>query len=138
VQLRAGTTRTRTLRLRGETGFGRNTVSLTGLYEKEEAGASGGPLLQESYDVLIDFSRPLSPDLRLSSSASYSKTDFASRGGVGGARKDETYVGSLSLSYTGLRSVELSGSYTHTRRDSTDRAAEYTENAITISGTVPF
>jgi polysaccharide export outer membrane protein len=138
VQLREGTTRTRTFRLRGNTAFGRNRLGLTGLYEEEEAGASGGQTLQESYDITLDFSRPLSRDLRLSSGASYSYTDFASGRGVGQAREDDTYVGSLSLSYTGFQAVDLRASYTHTRRDSTSSRAEYRENALTISGTIGF
>jgi polysaccharide export outer membrane protein len=138
VELRAGVTRTRTARVSAETAVGRTELGLSGVYQEEEAGASGGAKLQEGYDLVLDLQRPLRRDLVLGARGSYATTDFSAQSPDGAGREDDTYVGNLSLSYTGFRRVELGTGYTFTHRESTAPEAGYTENAVTLFGTIRF
>jgi uncharacterized protein (PEP-CTERM system associated) len=94
--------------------------------------------------VGIQVDRPLTRDLDLSLDASYANTQFDGvtfAGAGAGAQEDvedDVYRTSVGLNYTGLRNISLGIRYSFSQRNSTAPDDDFTENAVTVLGSLRF
>jgi len=125
-----GTTRTRTLRLGAVHHRGRDIFSLSG-----SAGTSEGDTEEdeEFYGATLSWSRRLSSDLSLTSSAGYERNDFQDED-----RTDDNYSFDLGLNYRLASDVSAIMRYDFDFQDSTDDDESYYENAVTIGLRISF
>ena len=125
-----GTTRTRTLRFGANHTSGRNTFALTGT-----AGTSRGESEDDEdfYDASLSWSRKLSQELNLSSSAAYERSEFQDDD-----RTDDTYSVDMGLSYRLSPAASASLRYSFQAQDSTDSGESFYENAVTLGLSFSF
>jgi uncharacterized protein (PEP-CTERM system associated) len=125
-----GTTRTKTLRVGASHRSGRNSFNLTGSGGTSEGGNQGN---EEFYEARFSWSRSLSTDLNLSSSASYEWNDYQDDD-----RTDNTYGINLGLSYRLAADVRTFLNYNFETQDSTEDDENYYENAVTLGVNFSF
>ena len=125
-----GTTRSRSLDGSIRHSSGRNTVTFTGSASRETGGSDGD---EESYRAGLSWTRGLSRQLSLSSSAGYERTEFSSDN-----REDDNYRFSGSLSYRLSGSASANFSYSFQKQNSTDSSEEFTENTATVGLSIGF
>ncbi len=124
------TTRTRTLRLNANHQSGRNTFGISGLAGTSEGGSEGD---EEFYRTTVTWTRALTPDIGLRTSATYDRSQFDEDG-----REDDTYRANLGLNYRLGGSANASLSYGFQARDSSDSADEFYENTLTLGIAITF
>jgi polysaccharide biosynthesis/export protein len=118
------TTRTRTLRLGATHVDGRNTFRLTGTQGSSDGGSEGD---EDFYVARISWSRSLSEEFTLDTSASYEHSKFDQED-----RTDDTYLLNLRLGYQLSDSARTFMSYSFQNRDSSDEDESFVENAVTV------
>lgn len=133
-------TRTETVAARLNTRFDRNSIGLTATYRTEDEDAVNGDETEESYEVSVDYRRPLTRDVSLSLNGSYENVTFRNLTGAQGVSEieDDNYDASIGLSYTGFERLSLNARYIHSRRESTQANDDFRENAVTLSGRLTF
>ena len=138
--LRDEITRTETLTGRFQTRFGRNDLSLTGSYETESEDAIEGESTEERIRFSATYGRALTRDVALNLSGSYANVQFSDVDPGTGATdvEDDVYDATIGLDYTGFERLSLGLQYSFSRRDSTRASDEFTENAVTFSGSYRF
>ena len=140
--LRDQVTRTETLNLGVDTGFGRNSLGLNGSYTTEQEDVVEGDDTDESYSLGVNFERPLTRELNLSLNASYTHSTFSGRlvqaTGSSDTVEDDAYRASIGLDYNAFQNLSLGLRYSFARRVSTRADDDFTENAVTLSGRLSF
>jgi polysaccharide export outer membrane protein len=124
------TTRTRSLRGAIRHSSGRNTVTLSGSASRETGGSEGD---EDSYGAILSWTRRLSRQLSISSSAGFERNEFSSDG-----RDDDNYRFNSFLSYRLFSTASTNLSYSFQMQDSTDSSEEFTENTVTVGLSVGF
>jgi polysaccharide biosynthesis/export protein len=118
------TTRTRTLRVGASYVDGVNSFRLSGLRGSSDGGSEGD---EDFYVARITWSRALSDELNLNTSASYEHSNFEEDD-----RVDDTYLVNLGLGYRVSESIQTFMSYSFQTQDSSDEDESFTENALTV------
>lgn len=124
------TVRTRTFRMSVEHRSGRNTFRLSGLAGTADGGTEGD---EEFYQARATWSRPLSPSIGFTASASYQNSDFEDED-----RTDDTYRLSAGITYQLSSDAQAFGNYTFQTRDSTDDDESFFENSVTVGLRIAF
>lgn len=124
------TTRTRTVNIGATHSYGRNSFALFGTEGTSTGGSEGD---EDFYSARFTWSRDLSEDLTLSTSASYRHSKFDDDN-----RTDDTYHANVSLDYTLTTNVQTFLSYSFQTRDSSDSDESFLENAVTIGVTASY
>lgn len=125
-----GTTRTKTFLLGARHDRGRDSFSLQGTAGTSEGESEGD---EEFYEARFTWSRPLSSDLRFTSSAGYEHSIFDDED-----RTDDTYTLNMGLSYELAADAHASLNYFFQAQDSTDSDEQFYENAVTIGVVFSF
>ncbi len=118
------TTRTKTLTFSLRHADGNNTFGLTGLRGSSDGGSEGD---EDFYQARATWSRALSQEFSLDTSASYEHSKFEEED-----RKDDTYTVGVGLNYQVSESIRSFMNYNFQKRDSTDEDETFLENAVTI------
>lgn len=137
-EFRDATTLTRTLRSTLSTQFGRNSISLTGAWDRDETEIGSGTLQDESYTASLGFSRPLRRDLGFDASVSYRRFDEEAFTADTPDRRDHTYRSSLGVSYSGVQGMTVTTRYALSVRDSNLEDQDFVENLISLSASFAF
>ena len=109
---------------------GRNTFGLSGLFGKSEDGVDGN---ETFYGSTFSYNRILTPEISLSSVASYDRSEFPEEG-----RDDDTYRANVGLNYALSSSAQASFTYFFQKRESDQADQDYYENAVTLAIGVSF
>ena len=124
------TTRTRRFRVNAGHESGRNVFNASALVGKSEGGSEGD---EDFYSATLGWARTLTPDLSLTTSASYDHSKYDEDD-----RKDDNYRANLGLSYSFASNAQASLSYGFQLRDSSDDDDEFYENAVTLNLAISF
>ncbi len=124
------TTRTRTFRLNARHESGRNSFGLSGLAGTSEGGSTGE---EAFYTGSVSWGRTLSPELQLTTGASYQHSAFDEDD-----RTDDTYSANVGFNYTLTSNARASLNYSFQLRDSSEQDQDYYENAVTLGIAISF
>ena len=111
-----------------------NRIGWTGFYTIQRQGIdTAGGADSEVIGTSLNVSRPLGPDWNLSTRGLFQQRDDS----LDDETTEDIQVGA-SLSYSGFRSISVSLNYDFTTRLADEAANEFTENAITLQGSINF
>lgn len=116
--------------LRGN--IGTTLLTVNGSYEERNLGVVDGVPDEEVIQATASITQPLARDWRVTASGTLQFRDFAAIDDIRAAREDDLYFANAGVTYSGLSNLDISLTYSHTRRDSTTQFQDFRENSVTL------